>query len=255
MFYSINPERGISDFYCCIRSDDINYPFHVHSHIEFVYVLDGSLTVMIGEDSFTLEKESLAVVMPYEIHSYRTNCKSDIFIIACPPEYIIEYRKVMQGKTFEPKYTSFSNAQRIIIEEITHSEYRDDFRKKALIYCTLSDLYKHCSVKNVDIFEYDTYRKAIVYISEHYTENISVKETAFYAGVTPSHMSRVLNNYGKPGFSEIINSMRAYASKQKLEQTGLPISQIAYETGFGSIRNFNRIFKKIYNCSPRDIRR
>ncbi len=255
MFYSISRESGISDFYCCIRANDIYYPFHVHSHIEFVYVLDGSIDVKVGEHEFTLKKDSVAVVMPYEIHSYRTNCQSDIFIIACPPEYIPEYRQILRGKIFEPDFTNFTMAHRIIIEEITLAEHEDDFRKKALLYCTLSDFFKNCFVKDVDVFEYDTYRKAIVYISEHYTENISLRETAFYAGVTASHLSRVLNTDGKPGFSEIINAMRAYASKQKIEQTELPISQIAFESGFGSIRNFNRIFKKIFNCSPCDIRR
>ncbi|MBQ4630483.1 MAG: helix-turn-helix transcriptional regulator [Clostridia bacterium] len=255
MFYSINPERGISDYYCCIRTDDINHSFHVHSHFEFVFVLSGNLTVSVSEHIFTLEENSVAFIMPYEIHSYHTNCKSDVFIIACPPEYIPEYRQILRGKVFEPGYTVFSNAQRIVIEEIAQSEYADDFRKKALIYCALSDFLGHCCLKDVDVFEYDTYRKAIVYISEHYTENINLKKTAFHAGVTPSHLSRVLNSDGKPGFSEIINSMRAYASKQKLEQTSLPISQIAYETGFGSIRNFNRIFKKFFGCNPCDMRR
>ena len=64
-----------------------------------------------------------------------------------------------------------------------------------------------------------------------------------------------MNHGGKPGFSEILNSLRVFAAKQKLEQTTSPVIEVALETGFGSIRNFNRVFKKFFGCNPSDVRK
>lgn len=254
MGYSISHESGISDYYCCLRYKSVNFSSHVHSHIEFVFVLSGSLDICIENKSYSLTCGNVSVIMPYEIHSYYTTKESDVFIIACPPEYISEYRQILQGKIFETPVSAFTDSHKSLIEEIS-SDLDDGFRKKALVYCTLAEFLKKSPLKEGSLYEYDTYRKAIGYISENYTENITLGQVAFYIGVTTSHLSRVLNSDGKPGFSEILNSVRVYDAKQKLEQTNSPISEIAYETGFGSIRNFNRIFKKYFGCNPCDIRK
>ena len=55
-------------------------------------------------------------------------------------------------------------------------------------------------------------------------------------------------------FTDIVNCLRLKEAKRLLEQTDMPISELAYEAGFGSIRNFNRLFEKYFKCMPKDIR-
>ena len=256
MNYSIEPETGISDYYFCERESATNYPPHIHSHIEFVYVLDGYLNLCAYGQNLTITKNQACLIMPYEVHGYKTESPSDIFILACPPEYIPEYKQIFSGKNFEPMCTPITKAYGEIINDITRNEFRDDLKKKSLIYFTLADFLKNCNLIPKDSFEYDLYRKAIIHISENYAnENLNLQSTAAQMGVSTSHLSRVLNSNGKPGFTELVNSLRAYAAKQMLEQQNISMAQIAFETGFGSIRNFNRIFKKIYGETPREIKK
>ncbi|MBQ4516525.1 MAG: helix-turn-helix transcriptional regulator [Clostridia bacterium] len=255
MKYVINPERGISDFFYCQNIKNYTAPPHVHSHIEFAYITDGCLNVTIGENNLELVCGDMAIIMPYEIHSYKPTGDSKAFIIACPPNYFSEYKEILSGKVFVPPYTKFCASQNAIISEIIENDFKDDLKKKALIYCSLSDFLNSCELQNKKSFEYDLYRKAIVYISENYKENLTLKKTAFDIGVTASHLSRVLNSDEKPGFTEILNSLRINAAKRMLQQQNIPITEIALETGFGSIRNFNRIFKKYFGMNPRDVRK
>ena len=255
MKYEIRPESGISDYYFCERVNTTHYPPHIHSHIEFVYVLDGHLPLNAYGQNLVLNKNQFCIIMPYEIHSYKTEIPSDIFILACPPEYIPEYKQIFSGKTYEPIYSDINNAYREIIDQITANNFKDDLKKKSLIYFTLADIISHCTFTEKASFEYDLYRKAINYISENYTdEKLSLQSTAAHMGVSSSHLSRVLNSDGKPGFTGLVNSLRSYSAKQMLEQQNISMAQIAFETGFGSIRNFNRIFKKIYGYTPREIK-
>lgn len=255
MEYQISPEKGISDYFYTARRENAFCLPHVHSHIEFIFVLDGEQALHIDGTDYLLSENTAAVVMPYQIHHYKPNNHSNTFIIACPPEYIAEYGQLFNGKVFAQPSIPFGTAVRSLIAEIVGSERNDFFRNKALLYCILSDFLQKSALIPKEYFSYDVYRSAIVYISEHYGEPISREQVALHANVTVTHLSRVLNSRGNASFSDIVNSLRIFKARQMLEQTTLPITQIAYETGYGSIRNFNRIFQKHFGCSPTDLRR
>jgi len=252
--YQVSPEKGVSDFFFSNIITDSS-PSHVHSHMEFIYVLKGRVTVSIADKNYSLTEGEMAISMPYEIHSYEYDENTQAFVLACPPEYLSEYRQMLSGKVFVPPIVKYSDVNRILIENIIDENFEDDLKKKALLYCTVSDFLNFSTLSDASVFEYDVYRKAIVYISENFKENITLEKTALYVGVTPFHLSRVLNSNGKRGFSEILNSLRVYEARKLLVNENLPISEIAMEAGFGSIRNFNRIFQKHYGCKPSDVRK
>jgi len=251
--YEISPESGISDYFFSAIINDSRPP-HVHSHIEFIYVLEGAVCATISDKTYPLKKGDMAVSMPYEIHSYDYADNSVTFVLACPPEYLSEYRQLLTGKVFSPPVVKFTDIHKLLTESIVKENFTDDLKKKALLYCTVSEFFNTSELTDTITFEYDVYRKAIVYISENFKENITLEKTALYAGVTPEHLSRVLNSGGKRGFCEILNSMRIYEARNMLERSKLPISEIALDAGFGSIRNFNRIFLRYFGCTPKNIR-
>lgn len=48
---------------------------------------------------------------------------------------------------------------------------------------------------------------------------------------------------------------RLLFAKQLLTETGLPITEVALASGFGSLRRFNTVFKETYRMAPRDLRK
>ena len=254
MEYRINEERGFSDFFCCQHLySPISSP-HIHSHIEFVFVLQGSLPLTLGENTHTLAAGTCAVIPPYEVHGYRGDENCAVFVLACPLEYIPDYRQILTSHYFDPSVIPFCAVHTAIIDSILSGGCRDTLKMKALLYCTISDFLQFCSLEKKQTFEYELYRKAIIYISEHYREPLTLEQTARYAGVSTAHLSRILHADGKPGFSELVNSLRIHAAKTILEQENISISEAAFSAGFGSLRNFNRIFKKHFGCSPSHIK-
>ncbi len=254
MKYIISAERGISDYYFCSKIINGSNPASIHSHIELIFVLDGELSVTIDKSTHIIAKGNSVIIMPYEVHSYATESKSEIFIIACPPDYMPELKQDLTGKSFVPPITKFDQGTTKIIDNILKSEFKDDLKKKALLYYTLSDFINNCTLEEKEAMEYDLYRMAIAYISEHFRENITLETVAENVGVTSSHLSRVLNGGCKSSFPDIINALRIFYAKTLLETSTLSISEIAFESGYGSIRNFNRIFKSHFGCNPKDIK-
>ena len=255
MIYQISLEQGISDFFFTgIRHNESSLP-HVHSHIEFDYVLSGTLSHTIDGTEYLLPANTVSVVMPYQVHHYAPNPQADLFIIACPPEYITEYRSLFQDKEFSSPNLPFGEMIQRIIADILPTAIKDPFRLKALIYYTLSEYNASCQLIHRQSLEYDVYRRAIVYLSEHFTEPLHLETVALHIGVSAAHLSRVINSRGSSSFSDLVNSLRIFESKRLLEQTNLPISEIAYRVGYGSLRNFNRIFQKYFSCNPRDVQK
>lgn len=253
MQYTISPERGFSDFFFCQQMINPVQPSHIHSHIEFVFVLEGSIEITISGKSTTLAPPQMAVIMPYEPHTYTGDAR--LFVLACPPEYLPEYRQILTDKVFSPPFAHYAPVHKAIIADIIADQFSDNLRKKAMLYYAVTALLQQCDLQPAPAYDFDLYRRALVYITENYQNNITLKSTATALGVNQSHLSRILNSGDKPGFSEILNSMRVYAARRMIEQENVNISEAAMAAGFGSIRNFHRIFKSHFGCNPTDIKK
>ena len=254
MNFEVTPEIGYSDFFFAAkRKNAFAFP-HVHSHLEFIFSLSGELFLSVDGEQMALPEGQVAIILPYQIHSYTASENSEVFFLACPPEYISDYSKLFHERRFSPSHAPFGVIARRLIDEIALLEAQDYLKNKALVYYTLADLVAHCSLFPVKRAELDVYRRAIIYISSHYKEEITLTEVARHLQTTPVHLSRTLNSRNQAGFSDLLNSLRIFEAKRMLEQTALPISSIAYEVGYGSIRNFNRIFIKYFGRKPSEIR-
>ncbi len=53
----------------------------------------------------------------------------------------------------------------------------------------------------------------------------------------------------------VANTRRLHFAKKLIDETHLPMGQIAIASGFGSVRRFNAAFRKTYNRTPSEIRR
>lgn len=254
MEYEISEEQGFSDFFYCEYLHSPSFSPHIHSHIEFIYLLKGQLVLNIAHKDYILAPNTVAVVIPYEIHSYSGNTDTAALVLACPPEYLPEYRQFLTSHLFDPPVIAAREVHEAIAKDIIAGNCEDELKMKALLYCTLSELLRYSRSEKKRTFEYDLYRRAIVYISEHYREPLTLEQTAQSIGVSACHLSRVLHADGKPGFSEILNALRVHAAKSMLEQEDSTISEAAFSAGFGSVRNFNRIFKKHFGYTPSDIK-
>ncbi len=263
MIYAVYAENGSSDYYFTSSRSNVLCTPHAHSHVELIFVLDGQLSLSVDDTVRLVDKGTVAIIMPYQVHFYNSEKNNTIFDIACPPEYVSEYKQIFSGKLFSPFVVPITPSMEALIKEISpHNKDRRvsrgdlhlSFKCKSLLYVAFSQLISQCSLVDTDNIPYDVYRRAMVYITEHYNQPISLSTVAQHCGVTPIHLSRLMNSRGNTGFLNIVNSLRAFQAKRLLEQTTLPISQIALDVGFGTIRSFNRIFREYFNCHPRELR-
>jgi len=97
-------------------------------------------------------------------------------------------------------------------------------------------------------------RLAVVYIKEHLSENITVKDTAKILLVNANYLSGVFRQETGMSFIDFLNKERTAQAASLLRHTNLPIQHIATAVGYNNTSYFARQFLRFYNCSPRDYR-
>ena len=56
------------------------------------------------------------------------------------------------------------------------------------------------------------------------------------------------------GFNSYVNCYRVEKAREMLRETELSVSEIALLCGFGSISQFNRVFREVVRQTPREFR-
>jgi AraC family transcriptional regulator of adaptative response / DNA-3-methyladenine glycosylase II len=82
-----------------------------------------------------------------------------------------------------------------------------------------------------------------------------VPELARELGVSERHLRRALEREIGVSPVELAQTCRLLLAKRLLAETSLPVTRIAFASGFQSLRRFNAIFRERYRMSPMALRR
>jgi AraC-like DNA-binding protein len=92
------------------------------------------------------------------------------------------------------------------------------------------------------------------YIEEHYRDELRLAMLAGMVGMTDSAFSRFFKQRTGKNLNEYIVDVRLGHASRLLVDTTHTVSEICYETGFNTVCNFNRLFKKRKGCNPTEFR-
>lgn len=109
---------------------------------------------------------------------------------------------------------------------------------------------------NKEIPHYNSRRieKVMAYVNSHFGQNISLAEAAKLAGMTEVSLSRFFKLRTGKTFIDTLNEVRIGHASRMLIETTHSVNEIAYKCGFNNMSNFNRIFKKKKDSTPKDFR-
>jgi AraC family transcriptional regulator, regulatory protein of adaptative response / DNA-3-methyladenine glycosylase II len=74
-------------------------------------------------------------------------------------------------------------------------------------------------------------------------------------GVSARHLRRMFTDQIGATPDQLARSRRAHFARRLLDDTDLPISDVAFASGFGSLRQFNREIAATFRAAPRELRR
>lgn len=97
--------------------------------------------------------------------------------------------------------------------------------------------------------------KAIVFVKRHLAEDISTNMVAEHIGCSRSYFCIIFKKLSGASFGNFLQQVRIGHAKQLLLQTEYSVTEIAFRSGYNDIYYFNRVFRKMVQCSPMEFRK
>ena len=99
-------------------------------------------------------------------------------------------------------------------------------------------------------------RKALLYIADNYQSDISLLSMSDSACVSSSHLSYLFKFHLGQTFKQILSCLRVEKAKNILiNNNHIRITDVSYDSGFGDLSHFEKMFKRHTGLSPREYRR
>lgn len=248
-----------TDFYFDV-SKDVVPPMtreHQHEYCELYFLERGSCIYSVGHHYYSLRAGDLIYVpggVPHRTH-YKRELRARR-LINCAEEFI---PKEVKATLFDADYVFRSPDHVAQIVEIfdlieAECEKKNLFKKEMLrlhthrlFYLLARHKSEHAAVSCVD----NAVERALGYIKENFTKEISLSSVAEQSGVTPEHLSRAIKRRTGIGFNAYINALRLEKAAFMLRnENGVSVSDIAFACGFNDSNYFSFRFKRTYGVAP-----
>lgn len=91
-------------------------------------------------------------------------------------------------------------------------------------------------------------------MNENFSENITVDMLAETVHLSKSYFMRRFREAAGVGAIEYLSQLRIKKACEILSETDKTAAETAFECGFRNLSNFNRQFKSIVGCTPKEYR-
>ena len=234
--------------YADITIDNIVCVPHCHTSYEILFAVKGKIRANIGGTDYTVSENNAVMIFPMQIHSYSSLEDSRAEISIFSKDYIADFYAETNDKApINPIFPFNIADERVLLRSNSRYEIK-------------SILYKYCAVITNNGLELspkkneDLLTKIVLFTQKNFKNDITLKKMANELGYSYNYLSSYFKAHFACGFSAYVNKLRIEESVYMLKRTDRTITDIAYSSGFTSVRRFNDVFKNEYNLSPTEYR-
>ncbi len=252
------------------RLADVMPNTHVHNYHELYFLLSGARQYFIGHRLYHVSPGELVIIPENELHR-TTNYQTygyERYVIYFPDEYIKDIRDAAGRQSFDKIFRSgclqFPSVQSEKVKAILKDMERELSSKDPYAYILalgklnelIACIMRHGTHKLQEAERTASrIQKVAQYISENFSESITLHDAAQMAFMEDSYFSRQFKKLTGFGFVEYLTQVRLKAAAQMLADTSHSISKIAEDCGFSGSNYFGDVFKKLYGKSPVEYRK
>ena len=229
----------------------MNYDLHFHKNFELIYAISGQIRCVVGEKEAILSAGDYALCLSNEIHSIASIGESKCWIGVFSGDFVHAFEKQVKNKTGDKFVFRCSEKTNAFLVANLISE------KEPPLYILKGCLYTICQefCNQVNLSERTNksdllMHKIIEYLSQNYQEHVTLSDVSEQLGYDYYYLSKCFRKIFRMSFTDLLNSYRLDAALRLLTETDKDITEIALESGFQSVRNFNDYFKLKIGSTP-----
>ena len=251
MFYQFQ-HFGISEYFCKEYGENINFPTHLHQSYEFVYITEGEIQITIDNTAYNLKKGDSVLIFPHQLHSLASeNSKHMLCIFS--PELVQAFSSKVAGK--KPLNNSFTINKYLADTLDNLSDSSSTFEKKGVLYSVCAEFNKCAEYKSRLSCDENLLQKIFDFVENNYKDDCKLQSLAQSTGYNYSYLSRIFKRITGISFNTYTNRYRISRACYLLNNSNCSILQCALESGYDSLRSFNRNFKNALGITPAEYQR
>ncbi len=237
---------------------------HLHSHIEIVYLLDGSSTAWIDDRKYEMKAGDLFISFPNQVHRYTTSQYEKAWVLIISDDLCSEFNYWF--KNFIPKSNLLcsGSVDNEMIEQLILQINQFNGKKtseietinlKGILLCLLSTIFMGLEFTEERISEVSTIKQMLDYCSAHFTDELTLEMLEKELHINKYYISHLFSKKLKIKFNDYINNLRVDRATKLLRETDMNMTEIATGSGFSTSRTFNRSFLKLMGETPSEYRK
>ena len=250
-------------------------PVHWHDEFEIIYVRSGFMTASISGESYIGKTGDAFVVSPGNLHLMGSQTGTvDYYTFLFPLKYIsFRTDDMLDEKLLEPLNSGHlmicprvkDTAKELCEQLIEIYEAKNDesvskittqVRTKIILLQFILEMWKKGFVIENDTSGRNTIEKEMVsYIQQNFTGKISLREFGEQFHLSEKYISRYFKEHFHITLSQYVTYLRLEHAKQLLQDTDIPVTDVAMQSGYQNVSYFIRSFQKAYAVSPLKYRK
>lgn len=250
-------DGNIKLFFTSIRMTDAEVPMHLQANFEILVVTEGELHIFINEKEYTVKAGNAIFVPPFASHSLSNKKSYSICALMFTKEIIPEFYELLKSNTATKIIFPLSDVSLAVLDRfIPDTKYSDEpFIARAVLGPIICELYEKCEFSYDKIPLSNIFYSALEYMMDHSTENLTRESVAKALGVHPITLSKCFSKHKYMNFNNALNQIRCNHAAILIQQGDISLTEIAFSSGFGSIRSFNRAFMNVYKVTPSEFKK
>ncbi len=250
MFYQFN-HLASSGYLKTEKGKDFSFPPHLHQCFEIIVLLSGKMQVTVDDRVYELKKNEALMVFPNQIHALQS-VKSEHVLCIFSPDLVQEYATRLVGKI--PQDNLFVPDTYFVDALCNLGPDSATTYKKGILYslCAQFDQAKCYELRQAD--SAGLLNKIFAFVEEAFGTDCSLKKLAEKTGYDYAYLSRMFRKIVGIPYNAYVNHYRLSHACYLMENTDFSIIQCALESGYDSVRSFNRNFKAYLGMTPTEYR-
>ena len=229
---------------------------HWHDDCEIIFAERGGAEITAGDELITLPENGAVFVGPRTVHCIRGDAGSVLAFFLFDGSLA---EKVLGTRTLASHllggHYGLKELYDVIDDELSSADplraLSADNRVERLVIDIFSNEQLLGEERPEDRMS-ERYKKLLEDIDERYAD-YTLEEAAAFTALSPSYFSKFFKRMANMTFSAYLNLTRVEKAIEMIRSSRMTMTEIAIACGFGTIRNFNRVFKEITGFCPRKL--
>lgn len=263
---------------CYYVSDSI--PFHWHDEMECGVITQGQILISAGSEKILLKEGDGFFINSGILHAaWNEDSSINCFhSIVFHPRLVGDNIESIFWQNYIQPLISNPSLQVIILHRnndcylkcihlienawasCNNGKYGYEFEARNDLSQLISIINSYCPSKAHEPTEKEIrnnlrIKKMLIYIHEHYFEEITIENISKSISVSPSECLRCFHNTIGTTPIQYVKQYRIQKSIDLLDNSHMKVSEIGYECGFQEMSYFAKAFRDIKGCTPSEYRK